>query len=69
MKSFHCGGAEVQTAGAYDFFGTQSILVPGGILNDGFAIEWADRVLSRASRRSRPVYRDADRNCTKECCP
>ncbi|MBV1859480.1 MAG: CocE/NonD family hydrolase, partial [Nannocystaceae bacterium] len=26
----------------------QSILVPGGILNDGFAIEWADRVLSRA---------------------
>jgi predicted acyl esterase len=27
----------------------QSILVPGGILNDGFAIEWADRVLSRAA--------------------
>lgn len=26
----------------------QSILVPGGILNDGFALEWADRVLSRA---------------------
>ena len=27
----------------------QSILVPGGILNDGFALEWADRVLSRAA--------------------
>lgn len=35
----------------------QSILVPGGILNDGFALEWADRVLSRAEKRSRRSIR------------